>query len=151
MSHNNPPARNAVIAVLKEYGPMTKNDIAEVLGWHPARVHSTLANARRLRPGKVFRVVRYQRSEDGKSKDQSVYAAGPGQDVPRPQIDAIERRKETQSRYRNRHKAAINARMRMRRAKQHGHSIVPNMFAQLAPPAVRSYMTTLQRHQGLQQ
>ena len=147
MSHNNPPIRNAVIAVLKEYGPMTRNDIAGILGWEPGRVHNTITNARRLHPEKMFRVVRYQRVE-GKSKDQSVYAYAKGPDMPRPKVDKATRGRETRARYRRRHNATINARMRIRRAKQAGHTMAPNMFAQLAPREVRPYMTTMQRKDG---
>ena len=147
MSHNNPPIRNAVIAILKEYGPMTRNDIAGILGWPPERVHSTIANARRLRPGEIFRVVRYQRVE-GKSKDQSVYAYAKGPDAPRPNVNKAARRKETEARYRRRHSATINARLRLYRAKQAGRAIVPNLFAQLAPRELRPYMTTMQRKDG---
>ena len=144
MSHNNPPIRNAVIATLKEHGPMTCEDTAGLMGWTVERVHGVISSARRLRPGQIFRVVRYQRAE-GRGKDHSVYAASPGQDAPRPKVDKKVRRLRTQEDYRNRHRAIVNARNRMARAAKKGYTASANPWAQLAPREIRSFMTAVQR------
>lgn len=140
MSHNNPPARNAVIAAIRKHGPMTCAEVAEVLGWTVARTHGVIANTRRLQPNKVFRVIKYQRCV-GKGKDASVYAARPGEDVPRPAIDQQARDKEKCQRYRDKHRATINARHRQARAEKAGVAEQPNPWMQLAPVSIRGLMT----------
>lgn len=146
MSHNNPPVRNAVIAAIKEHGPMTCNEVAEVLGWTIERTHSVIANGRRLHPGKLFRVIRYQPSR-GKGKDQAVYAVQAGKDKPRPTTDMKVRRHEALQRYRNKHRATINARHRQARAAKAGSTVPQNPWMQLAPVELRSVMT-LQARRG---
>lgn len=140
MSHNNPPVRNAVIAALREHGPMTRHALAECLDWPLGRVHSTVANARRLRPEQVFRVVGYQRVLEGKGKDASIYAAEPGPDMPRPKAGQYQRNRATRRRYRERHRAVINARHRARRAREKGRVVRSNFWAQLAHKSARSAM-----------
>lgn len=140
MSHKNPPARNAVIAAIRKHGPMTCAEVAEVLGWTVARTHGVIANTRRLQPNKVFRVIRYQRSV-GKGKDASVYAARPGEDVPRPSVDQQARDKEKCQRYRDKHRATINARHRQARAAKAGSPAPQNPWMQLAAREVRPAMT----------
>lgn len=139
MSNNNPPVRNAVIAALKAHGPMTRHDLAEHLDWPLERVHSAIAGARRLRPGQIFRVVGYSRPPEGRGKDSSIYAAEAGPDVARKaRMDA--RLKANQKRYRKKHKAVINARLRKTRTLQAGRAIQPNPWAQLAPASMRGLM-----------
>ena len=141
MSHNNPPVRNAVIATIKEHGPMTCADTAGLMGWTVERVHGAIASARRRCPGQIFRVVGYQRAADGKGKDASIYAAQPGDDVPRPAVNKKARRNATQANYRKRHKAIVNARLRMSRAKNKGRGVSNNIWMQLADKSARSAMS----------
>lgn len=141
MSHNNPPVRNAVIAVLKARGPMTVREIAEELDWPVSRVHAVVANGRRLHPEKLFRAVSYRRVKEGKGKDMAVYAAKPGKDAPRPAVDKDARALERYARYRQRHNATINARQRAQRAQKRERPTAINPWMQLAPPSVRSAMT----------
>ncbi len=137
MSHNNPPVRNAVIAVLKARGPMTVREIAEELDWPVSRVHGVIANGRRLHPEKLFRVVAYKPSE---GKDLSVYAARPGKDTPRD-VDKRARQLARQTRYRKKHAAVVNARHRARRALKREQPTAVNPWMQLAPKDVRTAMT----------
>lgn len=119
---------------------MTCAEVAEVLGWTIARTHGVIANGRRLHPGKLFRVVRY-RPSIGKGKDQSVYAAQAGPDMPRAEVDVKTRRLQALQRYRKKHRATINARHRRARAAKAGSAAPPNPWMLLAPPEVRSTMT----------
>lgn len=141
MSHNNPPVRNAVIAVLKARGPMTVREIAEELDWPVSRVHAVVANGRRLHPEKLFRAVSYRPVKEGKGKDTSVYAAMPGKDAKRQPIDKEARARERLARYRQRHRAAINARLRAKRAAKRKQPTAINPWMQLAPKELRSAMT----------
>lgn len=144
MTHFNPPSRNAVIAAIKEHGPMTCAEVAEALGWPHSRAHETIANARRWQPGKVFRVVRYRKTM-GKGKDPSVYAVQAGPDVPRPVIDRKARRKEIDRRYQRKNQAIINARERAERAAKVGPAAPTNLWMGLAPVGVRPLMTIAAR------
>lgn len=146
MSHNNPPVRNAVIAVLKARGPMTVREIAEELDWPVSRVHAVVANARRQHPEKLFRAVSYR----PKGKDTSVYAAMPGKDAKRQPIDKEARARERFARYRQRHRAAINARLRAKRAAKRKQPTAINPWMQLAPKELRSAMT-MAAHDNRQQ
>lgn len=137
MSHNNPPIRTAVIAVLKTRGPMTVCEIAEELDWSIRRVHGVIANGRRLHPEKLFRVVAYKPSE---GKDLSVYAARPGKDAPR-EVDKRARQLARQTRYRKKHAAVVNARHRARRALKREQPTAVNPWMQLAPKELRGAMT----------
>lgn len=141
MSHNNPPIRNAVIAVLKARGPMTVREIAEELDWPVGRVHAVVANGRRLHPEKLFRAVSYRPVKEGKGKDAAVYAAMPGKDAKRPEVDRQARARENFARYRQRHKAAINARQRAQRALKRERPTAINPWMGLAPKELRSAMT----------
>jgi len=145
MTHRALPVRNAVIAVLKEHGPMTIPEIADHLAWDLPRTRSVIANGRRLHPGKLFRIIAYRRATESKGKDTGVFAAQAGPDKPR-NPDKIARRKKTQASYRRRHQALINARHRKWRAEKQGRELVPNIWAPLLPSSansVRAYMSAM--------
>ena len=146
MSHNNPPVRNAVIAALTQHGPMTCHEIADVMDWPLIRVQSVLRSARWLHPEKMFRVVGYKRTANGRGKDASVYALQAGADVPRNVVDFGKRRLQARALYRYRNQAAINARNRADRALKAGHAASANPWLHLTANAqVRSAITYLER------
>lgn len=141
MSHNNPPARNAVLAALKKHGPMTARALADVLDWTVERAHRTVINTRRLRPGQLIRVIGFERVTEGKGKDMQIYAAQAGEDVKRTAVHERRRRLATQARYRERHRAAINARHRASRQKKSGKPLVQNIWSPLAPKEIQQAMS----------
>ena len=142
------PSRDAVLELLREHGPMTQRQIADALEWKQARTHSTIANMRWAYPGQLIRVVGYVHdAADRRSKDQSLYAAEAGEDVPRPRIKKKLRRLATQARYREKNRARINARHRARRAAQRGEVAQTNPWSQLAPASYRSAVTQIEQHQ----
>lgn len=135
------PARDAVIAALREFGPMHVRALAEHLEWTVERAARTVINARRLHPGNLIRVIGYTRVQEGKGKDMSIYSAEAGEDVPRSKVKEKRRRLVTQARYRDRHRAEINARHRLSRQKKTGKPLAPNVWAQLAPKEMQQAMT----------
>lgn len=149
MSHNNPPVRSALIAALKEHGPMTRHDLAELLDWTVDRVHSVIGAGRMRYPGQIFRVVGYRRASQGKGKDASIYAAEAGPDQAR-KAKVAARRVASQRRYRQKHNAAINSRTRAMRAAKAGRPGQASPWAQLASPAARAAMAQIQIRQKAQ-
>lgn len=129
------------MAALRKYGPMHVRSLAEHLDWTVERAARTIINTRRLHPGKLIRVIGYERVQDGKGKDLSIYAAGAGDDIQRRAVHERRRRLTTQARYRERNRAIINAKHRAWRAKKKGEKAVVNPWMQLAHPEVRSFMT----------
>lgn len=140
------PSLDAVLAALNECGPMHIRALAEHLEWPVEKAHRTVSNARRNKPGQRIRVVGYERVQEGKGKDLSIYAAQAGEDVPRTPGKAKRRRLQTQARYRDKHRAVINARHRVRRQEK-GQPLVPNVWAQLAPKEIRHAMTVAANEQ----
>ena len=134
-----PINRSQVEAALKECGPMTRFELAEYLGWSVAKVGTTIASTRWLLPGQVFRIVRYVPITGRRGRDVSVYAAQPGRDAPRKPSDQVERRRQVQARYRDNHRARINARARAQKARD-GAPTVLNPWLQLAAPELRASM-----------
>jgi hypothetical protein len=147
MSHNNPPVRNAVLECLREHGPMTMVEIAEMLSWSLVRVHGAIMGARSRHPGKLVRVVAYVRHAE-RGKDIQVYAAGAGKDKPRPVLteeDRKARRKVVQNRYNHKNRQVIDAKARIKRAKSQGFEPVAHPWFQLIPPSVRGLATQMAR------
>lgn len=149
MSHNNPPVRNAVIAAIRAHGPMTCHEIAEALDWPLERVQGTLRSTRRLRPGEVFRVTGYKRAAEGKGKDASIYAAEAGPDAPRMAKTSL-RIAANLKRYRKKHQALRNARLRLARALKADRPAQASPWQQLAPKGALSHITQIALHQQAQ-
>lgn len=127
---------------------MTLRHIAEELGWGNERTNSVIANARRAHPGLLIRVVGYLHDpNDRRTKDQSLYAAEAGEDVPRSPIKRKLRRKAAQARYRDKNRARINADLRARRAAKKGEKARANPWSQLVPKAYRGAVTQIEQHQ----
>lgn len=142
------PKREEVLALLRENGPMTQRAISDELGWTQEQTHSIIANTRRCYPNQLIRVTGYVHDPNaGRTKDQSLYAAEAGKDVPRAKIKKVLRRRATQKRYREKNKARINAAVRVRRLKEKGLSASVNPWAQLMPPEYRSTVTQIEQAQ----
>lgn len=137
---NNPsPRRDAVLHVLQTLGPMTYRQIASHLGWETEVVHRTIANARVSKPEQMFAIVGYLHDpNDVRTKDQSIYSAEGGEDVPRPKVKTRVRRIAVQARYRDKNRARINASLRTRRAEKAGKAApVASPWAGLLNPPKR--------------
>lgn len=111
-----PVVRNAVTEALLEMGPMTAVEIAAHLGWPRNRVETTISMARTNYPGKFFRVVKYELQVGRQGRETAVYAAGPGEDVPRPLFGKAHYRLVSQ-RYHQRNRALRAAQRRARNQK----------------------------------
>lgn len=88
---------------------MTTQEIAEHLDLPKKIVGSCIANTRYLHPGKILRVVRRLPITGQWGRDVAVYAAEPGPDAD-CKVNPAKRRKQVQTRYREKHKALISAR-----------------------------------------
>ena len=76
--------RHAVEEALREYGPLTAEQLDKRLGWSGGRAQRTIANARHHHRGKAFRIVELIRAQPGeKHRPRAIYGLGPGEDVPR--------------------------------------------------------------------
>lgn len=146
------PKREEILALLREKGPMTRRAISDALGWSQEQTHSIVSNTRRCHPNQLMRVVGYVHDPDaGRTKDQSLYAAEAGEDIPRKKINKVVRRRATQKRYREKNKARINATSRARRRKNSGAPVSVNPWAQLMPPEYRSTVTQIENAQKKRQ
>lgn len=136
-----PINRSQVVAALKSVGPMTIEEIAEHLGWERIKASTTIGSTRWLLPKQVFRIVGYVQVTGRRCRDLAVYAAEAGADMPKPAVNAAKRRKQTEARYRQKHRAIINARNRASTASKRGAATI-NPWMQLAPPQLRAFMST---------
>lgn len=113
---------------------MTAKEIAEYLGLPQEIVNSCISSTRYHLPGQVFRVVRHQPVTGYRGRDLAVYAAEAGPDA-NHQVNRPARRKQAEARYREKHRATINARSRIA-------AMAPvNPWLQLAPPEIRGAMS----------
>lgn len=55
-----PINRSQIVQALQEFGPMTRYELAEHLGWTVEKVGTTISSTRHLKPGQVFRIVGYE-------------------------------------------------------------------------------------------
>lgn len=136
-----PINRRRVVAALQEHGPMTRFELAEVLGWSVATVGTTIGSTRWLLPHQVFRVVGYRAVTGSRGRDIAIYAAQAGPDVQRKPVDQAQRRKVSQARYREKNRAVIQAKDRLARAQKAGAPVVINPWIGLAPTQMRAAMT----------
>ena len=113
---------------------MTKEEVAEYLDLPQKVVNASIASTRWLLPQQVFRVVRYQPVTGYRGRDLAIYAAEAGADALHI-VNPAKRRKQAEARYRDKHRASINARGRTMAA------IPANPWLQLAPPEIRGSMT----------
>lgn len=113
---------------------MTAKEVAEYLDLPQKIVNASIASTRWLLPQQVFRVVRHQPVTGHRGRDLAVYAAEAGADAPH-HVNRAKRRKQVEARYREKHRASINARGRTLT------STPVNPWLQLAPPEIRGAMT----------
>lgn len=133
-----PIHRARIVAALQEYGPMTILELADHLELSKDVVGGCIASTRWLLPQQVFRVVRHQPVTGRRARDLAVYAAEAGPDTPN-QVNPAKRRKQSEARYRDKHRALINARARAKDAAP------PNPWLLLAPPDMRATMSVYGR------
>lgn len=144
MPHARPaPRQEAIVALLREQGKMTLLDIADALEMPLKLVKDSIVNARRHRPGQVFRVVGYRPLIGRRGQDLQLYMAEAGPDKPRPKTDVVQRRRDAQRRYHERRAAELNAKTVARRAELAGRPLAVNMWNGLAAPELRSSMNRL--------
>lgn len=111
-----PVWRDLALATLRENGPMSKQELIELLGpTKGARAGAAIATARHEQPGKFFRVVRYERQRGRAGREIPIYAAGGGKDAPRPDLSTLEARRERDSLYYRRNRARIIAKLHAKR------------------------------------
>ena len=102
-----PVARNAVIALLKEHGPLCANDIDTYLGWASGRAAGIIGNTRYSHPKTFFRKVKYTLQKD-KTRGREIphYAAEAGEDEPRPKFGLAAHRRRNKL-YRERRRSLL--------------------------------------------
>lgn len=126
MSTNRTTQRDTLLAALREYGPMTASEMAEMTGLTRHQVHSYLCRTRNLYPRMYFVIKDWQR-RIGATSIAPIYKAGPGRDVPAPDLSTKEAARERQERYRGKHSAELRI---MNQAKR-GSALIGDPFAQL--------------------
>lgn len=122
------PTRDAIVALLAHYADgLTKFEIAAELGKHPAAIEASIWHDRHKHGSDNIRIKTYQPVRGKGGRAQAVYIQGPGPDAERPDLSGIEQHRARNARYRERHRARINARLRVLR----GNPQPTNPFAQL--------------------
>lgn len=140
--------RAQIMGALTEHGPMTGAELAEHLGIGLRKVDAAIASARYQSPGQFFRVVRYLPVTGRRGRDLCVFAAEPGEDVPRQKFTKLKeakRRAQAKARYRDKHRAAVNAANTLRKAALAGRPVTFNPWLQLAAPTERATVSRLTR------
>lgn len=141
-----PAYRAQIIATLQEHGRMTSTELAEFLSLELKTVATAIATARYQQPGAIFRVVAYRQITGVRARDACVFAAEAGKDVPRQaftKFKEAKRRAQSKTRYREKHRQAINMRNSIRRAERNGRAVEVNPWLQLAAPGTRPTMARL--------
>lgn len=136
-----PTTRDAIHAALREFGPMSSEDISQHLGWDRNRVVTCMSTARGYHPGKFFRIVRYEFQRGRAGREIPIYSATTGPDLPRPVL-GDENRKEKQRRYYQNNRARIVAKTRARRG--HGGAAA-NPWLAILPTETRIQIANSQR------
>jgi hypothetical protein len=131
--------REAVLACLREHGPMTAAEAAEYLCITPTAAASVITSTRYENPGQFFRIASYRKVTGRRAKREIVFEASAGPDAKRPVVDELADRRKRQIDYYKRNAARVNARSRARRAAAKGGQAV-NPWAQLAHPDLKGYM-----------
>lgn len=122
---------------------MTRYELAEHLNWEVAKVGTTIGSTRWLHPGKVFRIVGYEQGV----RVVAIFAAEAGEDAAPPRINKVRREKQKNARYRNKHRASINAKGRIKNAERAGVAVAVNPWINLAPPNMRATMSLVHRQE----
>lgn len=135
------PTRDAIVQLLQHYADgLTKDEIAAELGMHPRAIESCLHYERQKNGSTNFRIAMFKPVRGKGGRPQAVYVIGPGEDARRPDLNTVNNKRERQARYRNSHRARINARLRVMR----GRVKDSNPFAQLIRLSQQSASKTQQ-------
>lgn len=130
----------AIEAILRRNGPMTAPEIADEMEIPTQLVTNTIQSARSRRPGKSFRIARYQPVIGRWAPDAPVWAAAAGKDVERGVVDPGARSAAWEQRRRERHGQARTARNRVIKAAKRGVDLHINPYLQLLPASSRGYI-----------
>jgi hypothetical protein len=121
------PTIDAIIALLEHHPDgLTKDEICRELGKAEGAIESSIRHERYTYGPVRLHIARWQRSTGKGGRPSAVYVAGPGVDAERPSFSSRKDKRARQAKYRARHKAVINARLRVRRG-----TTTANMFSQL--------------------
>lgn len=132
-----------VTCLLRERGPMTAVRIGEELDIPTKHISVTIAAARARRPGKSFRIVRYEPQTGRRSPDHPVWSASHGQDAERQPYDKAARSAAWEARRRQRMGASRNAMQAARRAAQQGRCGAFNPYLQLVQASSRGNVAAM--------
>lgn len=122
------PTRDAILALLAHYADgLTKDEIATELGKHPAAIEASIWHDRHKHGSANIRIKKYRPMRGKGGRAQAVYVLGPGPDAERPDLSDIKYHRQRNERYRNKNRALLNIRLRIRR----GSTLAANPFAQL--------------------
>jgi hypothetical protein len=133
----------AVEALLRERGPMTAARIAEELDVPTDRITLTIQSARSRRPGRSFRIIRYEPQIGVWASDRPVWSRSDGRDVPRPLVDKKARADAYQKRYREKHAGVRRVRMAARNAARRSTAATGNPYLQLVKASSRGYVAAM--------
>lgn len=112
------PTRDAIVQLLQHYADgLTKDEIASELDMHPRAVESCLNHERSKSGSATFRIDNYKPVRGRGGRPQAVYVIGPGPDAERPNLGTVVQERARKTRYRESHRALINARLRAMRGK----------------------------------
>lgn len=139
-----PINRSQIVQALQEFGPMTRYELAEHLGWTVEKVGTTISSTRHLKPGQVFRIVGYEQGV----RVVAVFAAEAGEDKSPPQIDKTQRKKLKNARWREKNLAVISTKGRIANAARDGLPVAVNPWITLAPPTIRATMSRIHREES---
>lgn len=112
-----PTTRNAVCWALKEFGPLSAAELAEVLPLTRAGIDRGITKARAGGRRDYIRIHSWRRQNGTGGREIPVYDLGPGEDAPRPRL-GVQARRETWRRYEVAHRAERRIANTLRRGGQ---------------------------------
>lgn len=127
-----PIHRDLALRTLREHGPMSKADLADLLGPLGEAAGRAIATARHTQPGKFFRIVRYERQRGRSGRTIPIYSAQGGKDAPQPDSTSEQHKRQRNQRYYQDNRTRLLARVHARRGK------ALNPWVQLMPADRRS-------------
>lgn len=101
---NPPTTRNAIVAALREHGPMTATELAETLAMTRSAIANAVQKARAHGNRTYLYITAWRRPIGHGGAVAPVYDVGPGEDVRRPTIGP-KARKLYDQRYERSHRA----------------------------------------------
>jgi hypothetical protein len=131
---------DTILATLREHGPMTSVEIAEIVGWSSNSVSRSISKARGRKPGAWLRITRWQQQVGRWAMPHPVYSAHGGADAERDLPTPQEMKPIYQKRYRDKYPEILRAKARIRDRKRRGAVVQPNHWASMFPGAIRASM-----------